>query len=145
MAEIAEHPARTYLIGELAREFGLTARSIRFYEDEGLLAPARAGTSRIYTHRDRARLVLICRGKRLGFSVREIKDFLDLYDAADPRREEQMRFLKSRCADRIGALERQLADVRRTLDELRTIEGRIDEHLAGLAAAGSARTAVAGR
>jgi DNA-binding transcriptional MerR regulator len=141
MAEIADHPARTFTIGELAREFGLTARSIRFYEDEGLLAPVREGTARVYGHRDRARLVLICRGKRLGFSVREIKEFLDLYDAADPRREEQMRFLRDRCEERIEALEVQLGDVRRTLSELRSIRERIDGHLSGGEAADRPRAA----
>jgi len=121
--------ARTYSIGELARELDLTARTIRFYEDEGLIAPLRAGTARIYTHADRARLILICRGKRLGFSVREIAEFLALYDA-DPHQAEQMRFFRQKCRERIAALEVQLRDVRQTLAELRDIDRQIGDHLA---------------
>lgn len=121
--------ARSYGIGALTREFGLTARTLRFYEDEGLIAPERVGTVRRYSHRDRARLQLICRGKRLGFSVKEIKAFLDLYDV-DPCQEQQMLFLKDLCAHRIAALEDQLRDVRQTLSELQEIAGRIDAFLA---------------
>jgi DNA-binding transcriptional MerR regulator len=120
---------RTYTIGELARALGLTARTIRFYEDEGLIAPLRAGTARIYSHADRARLILIRRGKRLGFSVREIAEFLALYDA-DPHQAEQMRFLGHKCRERIAALEVQLRDVRQTLAELRDIDRQIGDHLA---------------
>lgn len=119
----------TYTIGELARELDLTARTIRFYEDEGLIAPRRAGTARIYGHADRARLILICRGKRLGFSVREIGEFLALYDA-DPHQAGQMRFLADKCRERIAALEVQLRDVQQTLAELRDIDRQIGDHLA---------------
>ncbi|NIW86644.1 MAG: MerR family transcriptional regulator, partial [Gammaproteobacteria bacterium] len=70
-----------YSIGDLAREFDVTPRTIRFYEDQGLLSPARSGQNRVYTARDRTRLKLILRGKRLGFSLSEIRDILDLYDA----------------------------------------------------------------
>ena len=115
-------------IGELAEEFGLTHRTIRHYEDEGLLSPARDGQTRVYRHRDRARLALICRGKRLGFSLAEIKDFLTLYDADDAQIE-QMRFMRSLARGRIQALERQLQDVEQTLLELRTIDTQISEHL----------------
>ena len=121
--------SRTHTIGDLARELGLTARSIRFCEDEGLIRPSRAGTARIYGHADRARLILICRGRRLGFSVREIAEFLALYDA-DPHRAEQMRFLGETCRARIAALEVQLRDVRQTLAELRDIDRQIGDHLA---------------
>lgn len=119
---------RNRSIGELAEEFGLTHRSIRHYEDEGLLAPARDGQTRVYGHRDRARLALICRGKRLGFSLAEIKDFLTLYDADDAQIE-QMRFLRALARGRIQALERQLQDVEQTLMELRTLDTQISEHL----------------
>ncbi len=119
---------RTYGIGELAEEFGLTLRTLRFYEDEGLIAPARLGTVRVYSHRDRARLKLICRGKRLGFSIGEIKDFLDLYDS-DEAQVEQMRFLHTRARDRIVQLEQQLRDVQQTLKELREIDDLILAHL----------------
>jgi DNA-binding transcriptional MerR regulator len=119
----------TYTIGDLSAELGITQRAIRFYEDEGLLAPGREGLSRVYTHRDRARLILICRGKRLGFSLAEIKEFLDLY-AADPGQVEQVRYARERAQARIAALEVQLADVRQTLDELRKIEADMGRHLA---------------
>ncbi|HYF87544.1 MerR family DNA-binding transcriptional regulator [Azospirillum sp.] len=115
-------------IGELAGEFGLTHRTIRHYEDEGLLAPERMGSTRVYGHRDRARLALICRGKRLGFSLAEIKDFLNLYDTDDAQIE-QMRYMRSIARRRISALEQQLADVQQTLSELCTIDTQISEHL----------------
>ncbi|CAO3456254.1 MerR family transcriptional regulator [Azospirillum largimobile] len=115
-------------IGELAGEFGLTHRTIRHYEDEGLLAPERIGSTRVYGHRDRARLALICRGKRLGFSLAEIKDFLNLYDTDDAQIE-QMRYMRSIARRRIYALEQQLADVQQTLSELCTIDTQISEHL----------------
>ncbi|MBP2227763.1 DNA-binding transcriptional MerR regulator [Azospirillum agricola] len=115
-------------IGELAEEFGLTHRTIRHYEEEGLLAPARDGQARVYAHRDRARLALICRGKRLGFSLAEIKDFLTLYDADDAQ-VEQMRYAQALAQGRIQALERQLQDVQQTLLELRTLDTQISEHL----------------
>jgi len=119
---------RNRSIGELAGEFGLTHRTIRHYEEEGLLAPARDGQTRIYSHRDRARLALICRGKRLGFSLAEIKDFLTLYDADDAQIE-QMRYLQNLARGRVQALERQLQDVQQTLLELRTLDTQISEHL----------------
>ncbi|CAO3404053.1 MerR family transcriptional regulator [Azospirillum palustre] len=115
-------------IGELAGEFGLTHRTIRHYEDEGLLSPERLGSARVYGHRDRARLALICRGKRLGFSLAEIKDFLNLYDTDDAQIE-QMRYMRSIARRRISALEQQLADVQQTLAELCTIDTQISEHL----------------
>ena len=104
-------------IGALAAAFGLTPRTIRYYEDQGLLAPARAGTQRVYGPQDRARLNLICRGKRLGFSIAEIKDFLDLYEAGDGQ-VEQMRYLVGRGRTRIAALEQQVRDVEETLADL---------------------------
>jgi len=119
---------RTYGIGELAEEFGLTLRTIRHYEEEGLLLPAREGTSRVYAHRDRARLALICRGKRLGFSLAEIKEFLHLYDT-DESQAEQMRYMQRIARRRIADLERQLQDVQQTLRELRDIDTQITHHL----------------
>ncbi|QQP90323.1 MerR family DNA-binding transcriptional regulator [Skermanella sp. TT6] len=120
--------ARTFSISELAEEFRVTPRTIRFYEDQGLLAPTRDGLNRIYSHRDRARLTLICRGKRLGFSLAEIKDFLDLYDT-DDRQIEQMRYALGRGRERIRSLETQLEDVKQTLHELRALERQILDHL----------------
>src|SRR3954465_12488198 len=93
MAETALHSdyrqprhIRTYTITELCEEFGVTARALRFYEDEGLISPERQGLSRIYSWRDRARLAWILRGKRVGFSLSEIREMIDLYDVDDGRR-----------------------------------------------------------
>jgi DNA-binding transcriptional MerR regulator len=125
---------RTFTISELADTFQVTPRTIRFYEDQGLLAPKRDGLNRVYSHRDRARLTLICRGKRLGFSLAEIKDFLDLYDV-DDRQIEQMRFALAHGRERIASLEVQLVDVQQTLSELRALENQIVEHLKAAGAA----------
>ena len=111
----------TFSIGELAREFGITLRSIRFYEDQTLLQPTRIGTTRIFNRRDRARLALICRGKRLGFSLKTIKTFLDLYDK-DDRQESQMRFVLDKADERIKVLEQQRLDLELTLKELHEIK-----------------------
>ena len=112
---------KLYTVTELAEELGVTPRALRFYEDKGLVTPQRAGTTRVYTHRDRGRLALILRGKRLGFSLREIGEWLDLYDA-DPAQAEQMRVLVGKVHERIAALERQRDDLEATLGELREIE-----------------------
>ncbi|GEO79945.1 MerR family transcriptional regulator [Pararhodospirillum oryzae] len=108
-------------ITELAQELGVTARTIRFYEDQGLLSPQRVGGTRIYGPRDRARMILILRGKRLGFSLKDIKEYLDLYDS-DATQVGQLRVLLAKVQDRIGQLEEQLQTVQTTLDELRDIE-----------------------
>ncbi len=110
-----------YTVTQLAKDLGVTARTVRFYEDKGLLTPQRAGNTRVYTHRDRARLILILRGKRLGFSLREIKEYLDLYDA-DPTQQEQLRALLKRIQTRIGSLVDQEQALVETLAELRAIE-----------------------
>jgi len=112
---------RLYTIGDLAQEFGISPRAIRFYEDQGLLAPQRLGGNRVYTHRDYARLVLILRGKRLGFSLSDIREMLDLY-YADPCHQEQLRVSLTKGRKRIAELERQLAEITQTLEELRNIE-----------------------
>jgi DNA-binding transcriptional MerR regulator len=125
---------QTFTISELADTFQVTPRTIRFYEDQGLLSPKRDGLNRVYSHRDRARLTLICRGKRLGFSLAEIKDFLDLYDV-DDRQIEQMRFALAHGRERIASLEVQLVDVQQTLSELRALESQIVEHLKAAGAA----------
>lgn len=125
-AEIREkaEAERSYSIGDLAAAFDITPRSIRFYEDEGLLSPERAGLTRIYSHRDRARLALICRGKRLGFSLAEIKEFLDLYDR-EHGQVEQMSYFLGRARARRAALETQLVDVQQTIEDLKGIEDEI--------------------
>lgn len=118
----------TFTIAELAAEFGVTARAIRFYEDKDLLAPQRQGMNRIYTRRDRARLALILRGKRLGFRLSDIRDMLDLYDLGDGQ-VEQMQFTIDRSRERIAELERQRQDVDQAIRELKDIVRAIEREL----------------
>jgi DNA-binding transcriptional MerR regulator len=120
---------RTYSISELAAEFGVTPRAIRFYEDEELLQPTRHGQSRIYAPRDRARLALILRGKRVGFSLDEIKEMLDLYDVRDGQAT-QLSYTIKKFSERISALERQRADIEHSLEELRAARARLEVMLA---------------
>ncbi len=108
-------------IQEVADSLGITPRTLRFYEDKGLIEPRRVGNARIYTRRETARMQLILRGKRLGFSLRDIQEFLDLYDA-DPQHLEQMRALAARCRERIEELEAQRDALDQTLAELAAIE-----------------------
>ena len=112
---------RFYTVPELADDLGITPRTIRFYEQKGLLNPQRAGTTRVYTRQDRGRLLIILRGKRLGFSLREIADYLDLY-GADPTQAEQIKMLLSQVRERMTDLEEQRQALDVTLDELREIE-----------------------
>lgn len=106
-----------YTVTQLAKELSVTARTVRFYEDKGLLSPQRAGNTRVYTHRDKVRLILILRGKRLGFSLREIKEYLNLYDA-DPTQKEQWRDLLKKVQSRIDQLLDQQKALVETLGEL---------------------------
>ncbi len=122
-------PTKLYTISELADELDVTPRAIRFYEDKGLLSPQRAGMTRVYTHRDRGRLILILRGKRLGFSLREIREWLALYEA-DPDQVTQMQALSEKIADRLRELEQQQVDLEETLIELRRIQDQVQAHLA---------------
>jgi len=119
---------RLYTVGELAAELKVTARALRFYEDRGLIQPRRAGQNRVYTRRDRARLILILRGKRLGFSLTEIQEWLDLYDA-DPLQVAQTRHLAGRVEARLRRLEQQHDDLEATIGELREIQAQIAHHL----------------
>lgn len=112
---------KIYSVTELAKDLGVTPRTIRFYEDQGLILPQRAGNTRVYTHRDRARMILIMRGKRLGFSLRDIKDFLNLY-VVDTTQVEQLQLLVTKVRGRIAQLEDQLQAVQTSLGELRDIE-----------------------
>ena len=114
-------PGQLYSVTQLAKDLGLTPRTLRFYEDKGLLMPQRLGTTRAYTHRDRVRMILILRGKRMGFSLREIKEFLDLYDA-DHSNVKQTQYLLKKVRGRITLLEDQLHAVETSLTELRGME-----------------------
>lgn len=108
-------------IQKVANDLGITARTLRFYEDKGLIEPRRVGTTRIYTRREVGRMQLILRGKRLGFSLRDIKQFLDLYDA-DPQHVEQMKALAVRARERADELEQQRVAIEQTVAELHQIE-----------------------
>jgi len=112
---------QTYSISELAKEFGLTTRTIRFYEDEQLVSPLRAGRQRIYSVRDYTRLKLILRGKRLGFSLTEIRGMFDLYDS-EPGEAGQLQLALDKAAQRKTLLEQQLEDIQLTMDELTEFE-----------------------
>ncbi len=109
----------SYGIAELAAEFDVTARALRFYEDERLISPARKGSVRIYSTRDRARLAWILRAKRVGFSLADIREMIDLYDVDDGRLE-QRRVTIERCRNRVAKLRQQQADIDDAIGELQT-------------------------
>ena len=115
--------ARTFAIAELAEEFDVTPRAIRFYEDMGLLQPARAGRNRVYTQRDRTRLKLTLRGKRLGLSLQEIKQLVDMYDSPADNAAQLNAFLKV-LGEHRRQLEQQMEDIEITLAEIGQHEAR---------------------
>ncbi len=112
---------RLYTVTELAERLGVTARAIRFYETKGLLNPRRAGSTRVYTYRDRARLQLILRSKKLGFSLADIREYLDLYDPTSGPADQQHLLLR-KVRERIDGLQQQQEALEATLAELREIE-----------------------
>jgi DNA-binding transcriptional MerR regulator len=116
--------SRLFTITELAAEFDITPRAIRFYEDMGLLSPAREGRNRVYTHRDRTRLKLTLRGKRLGLSLQEIKQLVDMYDAAGADTAPQLKAFLEVLAQHRRQLEQQLEDIEVTLEEISQHEER---------------------
>ena len=122
-------PTQTFTIGELAKEFDLTTRAIRFYEDVGLLAPQRAGLQRIYTSRDRTRLTLTLRAKRLGLKLTEVKEILDMYDSPRDTALQLQRFLGVLGSHR-EQLEAQLAELQANIAEIREQENQARAALA---------------
>lgn len=118
----------TYSIGELAREFDITTRSIRFYEDQGLLTPSRQGQTRLYTNKDRVRLKLILRGKRLGFSLAETKRLFDLYDLENSSAR-QLQTIFELIDEKRASLHQQLEDIKVILVELGNLEERCRDEL----------------
>ena len=122
MSTSAAQPRReSFTITDLANEFALTTRAIRFYEDQGLLSPERRGTRRIYSQRERVRLKLVLRGKRLGMSLADIAGILDLYDADHNERQQLVKFLEVLGARRV-LLEQQREDIDVVLEEISAIE-----------------------
>ncbi|GAB2652669.1 MerR family DNA-binding transcriptional regulator [Kribbella swartbergensis] len=126
-------PAQTWSIAELAAEYDVTLRTIRFYEDRGLLTPERRGTVRVYHPRDKVRLGLILRGKRLGFSLDEIATIVDMYDA-EPGEEGQLVYLLDQITTRRAELEQRRRDIDETLRELAEVEARCKADLKTLRA-----------
>ncbi len=119
----------SFSIAALAREFKVTARAIRFYEDKGLLSPQRAGQRRVYSRRERGRLALVLRGRRLGFRLAEIKEMLDLYEAGDGQ-VAQMELTLRRVRERLKGLEGQRHDIHETIRELKIVASSIESFLA---------------
>lgn len=130
----------TYTITDLAREFGITTRAIRFYEDHGLLAPRRVGRNRVYGSRDRVRLKLTLRGKRLGLSLSEIRELLDMYDATKGEKAQLHRFLEV-LEKRRAILEQQREDIEAVLGEIAQLEEQC-RSLLGARGEGSAERSV---
>ncbi|MGB0847051.1 MAG: MerR family transcriptional regulator [Thiolinea sp.] len=121
---------KLWTISELGDEFGISTRTIRFYEDKELLQPQRVGINRVYNYRDRARLQLILRGKRLGFSLNEIKEYIDLYNVKlDPMHNEQLSYLSGVVEKRICELTGQLSDLQQMIDELSVIQHECQAHI----------------
>ncbi len=130
--------APTFTITELAQEFDITPRAIRFYEDLGLLEPARAGRNRVYTHRDRTRLKLTLRGKRLGLSLQEVKQLVDMYESGSDERRQLEAFLVV-LGDHRRQLEQQLEDIQVTLAEIAQHEARCRALIGGTVAAATTK------
>jgi DNA-binding transcriptional MerR regulator len=126
---MVEAAGRLYSVTQLGVDLGVSARTIRFYEDKGLISPRRAGNNRVYTFRDRARMILILRGKKLGFTLRDIKEYLDLYDA-DPTHAKQLRLLLKAVRSRILQLEDQRLALDEALGELLEVETQARQALA---------------
>jgi DNA-binding transcriptional MerR regulator len=124
-----EGTSELFGIAELCREFGITLRTIRFYEDKGLLAPRRINGTRVYTRRDRARLALILRSKAIGASLAEIKHYLDLYGTHGEGRQQQLKWVLQRTDAAIADLEARRAALEATLAELRVINTEVRQQL----------------
>lgn len=133
-AEAAARPGQeVFTIRDLTREFGITARTLRFYEEKGLLAPRRSGQDRLYSRRDRARLKYVLMGKCVGFSLEEIRDMLDLYDLGDGQ-VTQLKVARERFREQIERLQRQRHEIDRAIAELERAHATVGEMLAARSA-----------
>ena len=132
--------SNTFTISELAREFGVTTRTIRFYEDQGLLSPKREGTSRVFSNRDRVRLKLALRGKRLGFSLAEIRELFDLYDVTQDEKKQLEDFL-TKLERRRALLEQQREDIEVMLNEISFFANQCRRLLKGKPDSGASKEA----
>jgi DNA-binding transcriptional MerR regulator len=136
----ATREARSWTVGELADELGVTTRTLRFYEAEGLISPRRVGAKRVYGARDRTRLKLILRGKRFGMTLAEIREIVDIYDGAASSEHRQLERLLARLDEIAGDLRARQADLRRTLAEVTDVAEQCRTRLEELSAtAGPAR------
>lgn len=122
-ADVAPSGTRTWTIAQVAEEFDVTHRTVRHYEELGLIAPLRRGTQRLYRRRDRTRLSLILRGRRLGFPLEEIRTIIDMYDQ-QPGEAGQLRYLLAQVAERRADLEQRRQDIEASLTELADVEAR---------------------
>jgi len=131
---VTDKDNKTYNIGELAREFDVTSRALRLYEESDLLAPKREGTKRIYSERDRVRLRLILRGKRLGWSLAEVKETFDLYDSSNDGEEAQLELMLAKLGERRNFLKTQRQDIENSLEDLENIAANAEQALAEIRA-----------
>jgi len=122
----------TYSISELGREFGISTRAIRFYEDQQLISPDRAGQRRIYSRSDRARLVLLLRGKRLGWQLSEIRNVLDMYDQGHEGEMQQLQYTCKKVEERREQLHQQLQDIKASMTDLDQIQARCEKQIQNL-------------
>ena len=117
-----------YTVPQLSKELGITERAIRFYESKGLVKPSRAGNTRIFNYKDRARLLIIMRAKKLGFSLNDIKTYLDLYDV-DPTHKKQSKNALKAITQRLAQLEEQKKEILFTIEELKSLKNDIENSL----------------
>lgn len=128
-SEQNDEAEETYEIGELARELGVSTRTIRFYEEKGILSPERKSNARIFKKRDKVRLILALRGKRVGFSLDEIKEYLDLYNARKDNNRKQNEFLVAKINDAVSILKQKKKEIDLTVSELNEMKKLVEKDM----------------